>query len=866
MKTKFLKKVIPLLLFSSVSTLTSCTDIANNVINGYASVLISASNGSITLLNEGIDSNKIEVGTIINFSVTPFKGYELEKVTLNDVDITNQNSFEVMEATVYVLEATFKKSNEEVPIEYASVKISEDITNGEITITNINDLSKISLNSEVIVDATPNDGYKLNTLDVNGIDILENKSFIVTEPIEFIIHASFIKIEDETKYGTIRINQNITNGQVKFKDYSNNSLVPLGTLVTLEIIPNENYELTSLTVNGENILNSKSFSVNEEKIYEVDATFRSALPIIKYGTIKINENITNGEISFKDHSNNEEVELGTEIEVIVKEDSGYQLEKLTVNSLDITSSKKFIVNEEITYEVNATFIKEGSEETSKNINFEYIGNYNDGAEANVKVSDFKIDEDLIGSVYSIALFGGNGLRFSSGSRDGELTIKLTKKIKISKITINSTNYNNDTGELTITLNNEKVTKSLTNGENTFEFNNIETDTINFKGKEKARFYLHNFIVSTSGKEEVIDPIEATTNLKINGDGEVKLSKTSGFSGDIVQIYTFPGENNYVSEVKANDEILRSISLNIYEFTLEPYENIIEVTFKDYGEQVDTNYDYLYGNKNIFPSRGNYGDYDSYYEPVRGLKGEALKDALHDLIDDHKEYSYDSVGDILLNTDADPFNSNNIIFTYEGSLGNGNGYNKEHTWAKSHGNFGTSKGAGSDIHNLRPCHNNLNSTRNNFDFGEVEAHNSSTSIISKYDWARKTMEGDYIGDNQYGERVFEPKDEFKGDVARIIFYMAVRYDGNGEVDLEVEGHIDTNRYYNFTSGTEGLHGNFEDLYKWATTSIDPVSDFEVSRNNIIDEKYQHNRNPFIDHPEFLIMIYDKTYNGPGALND
>ena len=74
MKTKFLKKVIPLLLFSSVSTLTSCTDIVNNVINGYASVLISASNGSITLLNEGIDSNKIEVGTIINFSVTPFKG------------------------------------------------------------------------------------------------------------------------------------------------------------------------------------------------------------------------------------------------------------------------------------------------------------------------------------------------------------------------------------------------------------------------------------------------------------------------------------------------------------------------------------------------------------------------------------------------------------------------------------------------------------------------------------------------------------------------------------------------------------------------------------------------------------------------
>ena len=44
----------------------------------------------------------------------------------------------------------------------------------------------------------------------------------------------------------------------------------------------------------------------------------------------------------------------------------------------------------------------------------------------------------------------------------------------------------------------------------------------------------------------------------------------------------------------------------------------------------------------------------------------------------------------------------------------------------------------------------------------------------------------------------------------------------------------------------------------------VSDYEVNRNNLVDQLYQHNRNPFIDHPEFIVMIYDKTYDGPGAL--
>ena len=97
-------------------------------------------------------------------------------------------------------------------------------------------------------------------------------------------------------------------------------------------------------------------------------------------------------------------------------------------------------------------------------------------------------------------------------------------------------------------------------------------------------------------------------------------------------------------------------------------------------------------------------------------------------------------------------------------------------------------------------------------------------------------------------------------------MATRYDGtDGEMDLELSAPTNDN-YYDFSSGANGTHGTFEDLYKWATSEVDPVDDYEVNRNNIIYEKYQKNRNPFIDHPEFIQMIYVKNYDGPGALLD
>lgn len=98
----------------------------------------------------------------------------------------------------------------------------------------------------------------------------------------------------------------------------------------------------------------------------------------------------------------------------------------------------------------------------------------------------------------------------------------------------------------------------------------------------------------------------------------------------------------------------------------------------------------------------------YYEQAQGKTGEALKQALHDTIDDHRELSYSEVWEALKATDEDPANRNNVILLYsresrskQANGGQTGDWNREHVWAKSHGDFGTSKGPGTDLHHLRP---------------------------------------------------------------------------------------------------------------------------------------------------------------------
>ncbi|AOH56870.1 ribonuclease [Peribacillus muralis] len=225
---------------------------------------------------------------------------------------------------------------------------------------------------------------------------------------------------------------------------------------------------------------------------------------------------------------------------------------------------------------------------------------------------------------------------------------------------------------------------------------------------------------------------------------------------------------------------------------------------------------------------------SYYDTAIGKSGSSLKNALHEIIDDHVEISYANVWDALRETDEDPNNANNVILLYtgrsQGKTVNGSGvndWNREHVWAKSHGDFGTTLGPGTDLHHLRPADVSVNSTRNNLDFDNGGSEHSEAK------------------GNYYDSDSWEPRDGVKGDVARMLFYMAVRYEGDdGEIDLELNNQVN--------NGTAPYHGKLSVLLKW--NEQDPVDAFERNRNEVIYNKYQHNRNPFIDHPEWASAIW------------
>ncbi len=231
--------------------------------------------------------------------------------------------------------------------------------------------------------------------------------------------------------------------------------------------------------------------------------------------------------------------------------------------------------------------------------------------------------------------------------------------------------------------------------------------------------------------------------------------------------------------------------------------------------------------------------DGYYNSADNKSDQALRSALHNIIDDHNEFPYTSSStdtwDILQESDADPVNSNNVILIYTRESVNGpqeyDGWNREHVWAKSRGDFGTSRPMGTDVHNLRASNINVNSTRSNYSFDDCTSSNCNQIYGNSY---------------SISALVFEPRDEDKGDVARIIFYMDVRYEGDsGEEDLEMTENILS------SSSKSPRHGVRSTLLEWH--ELDPVDDFERNRNDVI-YSYQYNRNPFIDHPELVDYIW------------
>lgn len=237
---------------------------------------------------------------------------------------------------------------------------------------------------------------------------------------------------------------------------------------------------------------------------------------------------------------------------------------------------------------------------------------------------------------------------------------------------------------------------------------------------------------------------------------------------------------------------------------------------------------------------------NYYNSCENKNGRNLLAALNGVIANHTTLSYKSLNTYYPKTDAYPDGTLWDIYSTKHwnpsqKCGNyssvGDCYNKEHSFPKSW--FDDASPMYSDLHHLYPTDGKVNGQRSNHPYGECAngktlAGSGSVKALGRL--GSSTFSG-------YSGTVFEPDDEYKGDLARTYFYMAACY-----YTRTASWHSDM------------LAGNNFPLFKpWAINLLlkwhrqDPVSQRELTRNDAV-YNVQHNRNPFIDHPELAEYIW------------
>ena len=197
----------------------------------------------------------------------------------------------------------------------------------------------------------------------------------------------------------------------------------------------------------------------------------------------------------------------------------------------------------------------------------------------------------------------------------------------------------------------------------------------------------------------------------------------------------------------------------------------------------------------------------------------------------------------------PKTDNNILFYSDVQ---DSSYNREHVWPKSHGNFYES-GAGSDLHHLRPTNATVNSTRNHWTFGNVKEH-GITHQTQQYDKTGKTVlwyNAGYRGNDCLG--LVEVSDNVKGDVARILLYVYTTYGAKGQNDNLFMKSSKSGSGNNANTGDKIIE-SLDTLLEWCET--DPVDTWEMTRNDEV-QNIQHNRNVFIDYPEYAWLLFGQS---------
>ncbi len=246
--------------------------------------------------------------------------------------------------------------------------------------------------------------------------------------------------------------------------------------------------------------------------------------------------------------------------------------------------------------------------------------------------------------------------------------------------------------------------------------------------------------------------------------------------------------------------------------------------------------------------------NNYYTTTTDKSGDTLRSALHDIIDDHRVIRYSSsnpdTADALAELDADPKDSDSVILIYSrrseaiSNFGTTSGWNREHLWCNSYG-IDKRGPAYSDLHNLRPADASVNSARSNKIF------DTSDTDDAKYQKPGHP-EAELTSEDTDS---WEPPTNVRGEIARAAFYMDLRYSGDkaNENDLQLTNDLSA------INSDSVFFGKLDTLLEWHIA--DPVDAAERVRNDLVHSDYQKNRNPFVDHPEWVVAIYGSTTSEP-----
>ena len=339
----------------------------------------------------------------------------------------------------------------------------------------------------------------------------------------------------------------------------------------------------------------------------------------------------------------------------------------------------------------------------------------------------------------------------------------------------------------------------------------------------------------------------TTEQNVDEDLPINFSLSNGsfnvddFTGSTL-LKIVKGQNKVSTTISLiddtfdeGDEIMK-IFLGTLPTQFLALNNNVEIRIVDndfkvaaFGTPVNPTYDKVTGTQPIH-----------YYDVLSGKSGVDLHNALQSIIADPtkvRAQTYNDVIDILKEADQNPENSNQVWLVYlekgrpkldlQLSSDNFNSWNREHTWPRSRGGFNSieadetfdgrnifwptnadsTRHANSDAHGIRAVDGPENSSRGNQFYGE---YNGPAGTLGS----------------------------FKGDVARGIFFLDVRYNG-----LEVVN--------GFPEGQVGKFGDLATLLNWHKN--DPPDDFEMNRNNVV-YSWQNNRNPFIDMPDLAEYLW------------